>query len=106
MHAITYNLVRALMYESHLESGVPLDRFSFKGTLDTLLTWRTQCQLDTGKLRREKLRHTMLDILARDTLPYRPRRSEPRAHKRRPKTFQLLTAPRHLMVVSPSRKLK
>jgi len=33
--------------------------------------------------------------LARDLVPYRPNRVEPRAVKRRPKPFPLLTKPRH-----------
>lgn len=39
-----------------------------------------------------------------DPLPVRPDRSEPRAVKRRPKNFQLLTKPRAQMVVERSRK--
>jgi len=42
---------------------------------------------------------TLLDhliaILARDPIPHRPNRLEPRARKRRPKNYQLLSRPRH-----------
>ena len=36
LHAIAYNLVRRLMWESSRQAGTALDRSSFKGTLDTL----------------------------------------------------------------------
>ena len=39
----------------------------------------------------------MLHHIARDTLPWRPNRTEPRARKRRPKQYQLLNRPRHEM---------
>jgi hypothetical protein len=39
----------------------------------------------------------MLERMAADLLPLRPGRSEPRAKKRRPKNYQLLTRPRKKM---------
>ncbi len=39
MHAIAYNLIRALMLEAAITSGVPLQRLSFKGTVDLLEAW-------------------------------------------------------------------
>lgn len=38
----------------------------------------------------------MLFYIAKDQLPYRPNRVEPRAIKRRPSGYQFLTKPRHL----------
>ncbi len=49
---------------------------------------------------------SILLALASDLVPLRPDRSEPRAVKRRPKVYQLLTKPRRQMVVSASRDLK
>jgi len=49
---------------------------------------------------------TPFAAFAADQVPDRPNRVEPRARKRRPKVYQLLTSPRHQMVVSPSRALK
>jgi hypothetical protein len=47
-------------------------------------------------------------LLARasDVVPLRPFRGEPRAVKRRPKVFQLLNEPRHIMRVSKYRRQK
>ena len=39
----------------------------------------------------------LLEIIAQDQVPDRPGRREPRAVKRRPKPFQKLNRPRHLM---------
>ena len=38
-----------------------------------------------------------LEVIARDEVPDRPERLEPRAVKRRPKSYQRLNRPRHLM---------
>ena len=51
-------------------------------------------------------REELLRVIAADPVPLRPNRSEPRARKRRPKSYQLLTRPRQAMVVSPSRAKK
>jgi hypothetical protein len=59
------------------------------------------CQARARLARRELLR-----VIAADLVPRRPDRSEPRAVKRRPKSYQLLSKPRHEMVVSPSRNQK
>jgi len=39
----------------------------------------------------------LLEIIAQEQVPDRPSRREPRAVKRRPKSFQLLNRPRHSM---------
>jgi len=39
----------------------------------------------------------LLPVIARDEVPDRPGRREPRAVRRRPKPYQLLNRPRHLM---------
>ena len=43
------------------------------------------------------------EVMARDEVPDRPGRREPRAVKRRPKPYQLLNRPRHLMKELPHR---
>ena len=45
----------------------------------------------------------LLEVIARDQVPDRPGRREPRAVKRRPKPYQLLNHPRHLMKELPHR---
>ena len=104
MHAIAYNLVRALLLEASLAHAVPLERLSFKGALDALQAW-ADCALRSRRHRR-LARRTLLARLADDLVPHRPGRSEPRARKRRPKNYQFLTRPRRQMRVSVSRRLR
>jgi hypothetical protein len=46
----------------------------------------------------------LLRTIASDLVPQRPERSEPRARKRRPKNYQLLTKPRKEMCSAPPPK--
>lgn len=104
MHAIAYNLVRALLLEASLAHDVPIERLSFKGALDALQAW-ADCALRSRRHRR-LARRTLFARLADDLVPHRPGRSEPRARKRRAKNYQLLTRPRRRMRVSGSRRLR
>jgi hypothetical protein len=51
-----------------------------------------------------RLRNLFSPSIATEPIRVRPERSEPRAVKRRPKTFRLLTKPRHEMRVACCRK--
>jgi hypothetical protein len=104
LQAIAYNLVRALMLEAAWTHAVALERLSFKGTVDTLRQWTPLFAPTMFAFKRA--REELLRIIAADQVPYRPNRSEPRVRKRRPKPYQMLTRPRHLMTVSPSRAIK
>jgi len=105
MHALAYNLIRALMQDIAHSYRIELSRLSFKGTVDALRQWRAL--LEGGKTHPrliDKLRRLFYFTVATDTLIARPNRSEPRAVKRRPKNFRLLTKPRKQMVVERCRK--
>ena len=104
MQVLAYNLVRALMLEASWTYGVELGRLSFKGTVDTLRQWTPL--FAPAMFAFKRARAELLRVIAADQVPHRPNRVEPRARKRRPKVYQLLTSPRHQMVVSPSRALK
>ena len=104
LQAIAYNLVRALMLEAAWTHGAQLERLSFKGTVDTLRQWTPLFAPSMFAFKRA--REELLRIIAADQVPDRPNRSEPRARKRRPKNYQLLTKPRREMVVAHSRNLK
>jgi len=82
----------------------PPERLSFKGDLDALQAWaeRALC----SRRHRALARRTLLARIAADHVPLRPGRAEPQARKRRPKNYQFLTRPRHLMRVSDSRRLR
>lgn len=105
MHAIAYNLIRALMQDIAHSYQVPVQRLSFKGTVDALRQWRELFENARTQPRAGcKLRRLFYQSIANDRLLDRPDRSEPRAVKRRPKNFRLLTKPRHEMIVERNRK--
>lgn len=105
MHALAYNLIRALMQDIAQRHQVAVPRLSFKGTVDALRQWRELFESAPTQARAAgKLRCLFYQSIASDLLPERPERTEPRAVKRRPKNFRLLTKPRHKMVVELCRK--
>jgi hypothetical protein len=96
LHAIAFNLVRALMQRAAITHHQPLERISFKGTLDTLNRFAAAMHAVAAQPRKHAavLAHC-LHVIAADPLPDRPDRVEPRAVKRRPKAYDKLQVPRH-----------
>lgn len=95
MHAIAYNLIRALMQQAAALYHVPIERLSFKGSVDTLRQWADTINAASGKPREQaRLFDDLLKIMAEDIVPFRPERAEPRVRKRRPKAYPLMTKPR------------
>ncbi len=96
MHAIAYNLIRGLMQQAAALYHVPIERLSFKGSVDTLRQWTQTLNAASDKPREQvRLFNQLLQILAEDIVPFRPERTEPRVRKRRPKAYPLMTSPRH-----------
>ena len=97
-YLVAHNLIRCVMDEVVARFPVDLARISFKGSLDAL----RQYSAAIAQARRQKLRQQLWEDLllnlARDLLPRRPNRREPRAVKRRPKSYPLLNQPRRLFV--------
>lgn len=58
MHAITYNAIRAIMQQAAVINDAPLDRLSFKGTVDTLREWASLFYSNLSQRKRETLYHT------------------------------------------------
>jgi hypothetical protein len=105
MHALAYHLIRALMQDIAQSHDLVVSRLSFKGTVDALRQWQELFAGSRDHPRRvRQLREKFYQTVAGDLLLVRPDRSEPRAVKRRPKNFRLLTKPRAQMVVERSRK--
>jgi len=105
MHALAYNLIRALIQDIAQSYQVSVQRLSFKGTVDALRQWRDRFENPQASARtRSQLRKLFYQSIATDLLLERAGRSEPRAAKRRPKNFRLLTKPRHEMLVERYRK--
>ena len=102
-----HNFLRWIMAEAARTEEVPLERISFKGTLDGFREW-TQAIAQLGcssrhKRKRAALWKKFLQTLAADLVPERPGRCEPRAVKRRSK-YPYLNKPRHKYVDRWSRK--
>ena len=104
IHLIAYNLVRVLMQKSAHSHHVPVNRISFKATLDTSRHFADVIHAAAKTPRKQQaLIDEMLSLIATHLIPERPGRSEPRTKKRRPKNFQLLTKPRSQMGNLPHR---
>jgi len=98
VYLIAHNLVRCLMAQAVARYQVDLERVSFKGSLDALRQYSAAIgQARTQKMRRQLWEDLLLN-LAQDLVPPRPDRREPRAVKRRPKSYPLLNQPRHQFV--------
>jgi hypothetical protein len=103
MFLIAYNMIRALGLEAAMTHQVPLDRISFKGTIDATIEYCAPvCQAKSQK-RRDQLVANLLWVIATDLVPRRPGRREPRALKRRLKNYPLLNKPRHQYKEIPHR---
>ncbi len=97
MFFIAYNLIRCLMAQAGAINDVPMERLSFKGTVDSVRQFSVAIAQARSRKKQKQLTAQLLEIIARDQVPDRPGRREPRAVKRRPKPYQLLNRPRHLM---------
>ncbi len=100
MYAICYNLARGMMQDAARMYEVPVHRISFKATIQQFNQWlwlfmRTDITLEKIREIKRKFYAKLVDRLIQD----RPGRNEPRARKRRPKPFNLLTRPRQEMVI-------
>lgn len=97
LRLIAYNLLRSLMARTACTHHLPVMRLSFRGSLDRARQYLNALGVPQTRLARRRLRALLLEAIARDALPHRPGRREPRAVKRRAKSYQLLNRPRHLM---------
>lgn len=95
MHLMLYNLLRLLMWKTARTTGIDPQRLSFAGTLHRLRRIAPSLLLGAADATAMRAQfEQMLSAVARDTIPLRPNRVEPRCRKRRPKPYPLLTSPR------------
>jgi hypothetical protein len=93
-YLVAHNLIRCVMAEAVAIYQVELERVSFKGSVDALRQYSNAISQARSQKMRAQLWQDLLLNLARDLVPYRPNRLEPRSLKRRPKNFGWLTKPR------------
>jgi IS4 transposase len=103
MFFIAYNLIRCLMAEASSRYDVRMGWLSFKGTVDSVRQFATAIAQARSRKKQKQLLDKLLEVIARDRLPERPGRYEPRAAKRRPKPFPLLNRPRESFKEVPHR---
>jgi len=95
LHFLVHNLVRRLMLEAARQQRAPWGRISFAGALGAARRYGEAMLQVSSARQRQRLMAELLRVLADDPVPDRPGRREPRARKRRPKPYPLLTCHRH-----------
>ena len=103
MHLIGYNLIRLLMLEAADQYPIEPTALSFKATTDMVRQWAPVLASTRSLQQRQQAEKILLYYIAHLVVPQRPNRIEPRARKRRPKNYQLLTQPRHKLQIPPHR---
>ncbi len=104
MMLMAYNLMRHAMRRAAQSVGKPVNEMSLKGSVDLMTASANRFARLAGKPRKtRRARGELIELLATKIVDIRPFRSEPRAVKRRPKGYQLLTSPRHVFRVSDTR---
>ena len=90
VYLLAYNLIRLMMVEAALIAHRLPREISFKHTVQMWIAWNAHGH---GVDRKDKL-HGLFVLIAEQRVGKRPGRIEPRAVKRRPKPYPLLTKPR------------
>ena len=90
VYLLAYNLIRLLMAQAALLADQIPRQLSFKHTVQIWLAW----QQHGGSTHDAVSINALLVLIAEPRVGLRPGRVEPRALKRRPKPFRLLTKPR------------
>ena len=105
MMIIAYNLMRVPMQQAAHQAGELVAHMSFKGTLDLVTSSHESFRMFAHKPRKRRRHyHALIELCATKTLDIQPFRHEPRARKRRPKNYQLLTRHRHVFQEDPHRE--
>lgn len=103
MYLIAYNCLRRLMVDAAHRMQVPVRKVSFKGSVQAVRSWEPHL---SHKMSKAKITNMLIQLhksITQTMLSNPLGRSEPRAIKRRPKNFQLLTTHRSKMVVYKSK---
>ena len=89
VYLLAYNLIRLMMAQAALLTDRLPRQLSFKHTVQIWIAWTQHAnRIDDDKL------YSLFVLIAQQHVGERPGRIEPRALKRRPKPYPLLTQPR------------
>ena len=98
MNFIAYNCIRQLMSGAAKEADLAVRDVSFKGSIQALRNWEPHLnQAKVSRADRLRLMSDLYEAITDTPIRQRPGRSEPRCRKRRPKNYELMTAPRQKM---------
>jgi hypothetical protein len=89
VHLLAYNLIRLLMAQAALDAGLHPREISFKHTVQMWTEWTARRSSAAGQSQALLFR-----LIAQLRVGHRPGRIEPRARKRRPKSYPWLKVPR------------
>ena len=93
---LCYNMVYSLIQSARDAHLVKNKQISFTHCIDQILSQRANFKgHHNHPYKRAELHEKLLLLLSEELLIIRKGRNEPRARKRRPKSYQLLTKPRH-----------
>jgi Transposase DDE domain len=98
-HILAYNLVRTIMAQAAVKHSVEPRTISFKGAIQTLEAFQPlfAVQGDRERAHRQRLYQQFLEAVATHRVADRPDRFEPRLRKRRPKKYDSMLQPRHVI---------
>jgi hypothetical protein len=96
MHLLAYNLLRLLMAQSAIQSGVEALRLSVQATRQLFNQFLTLLGF-AKRTERQRLYQMLLQIVSDASVPLRPNRVEPRVVKLRPKNFPRMQEPRSVL---------
>jgi len=98
-HILAYNLIRTIIAQAATEHSVEPRAISFKGAIQTLEAFQPlfAVQGDRDWAHRRNLYQQFLHAVATHRVADRPDRFEPRLRKRRPKKYDSMLEPRHVV---------
>jgi Transposase DDE domain len=98
-HILAYNLIRTLMAQAAARYDVEPRKISFKGAVQTLEAFQPLFAIgvDRDWAHRQNLYQQFLHAVATHRVADRPDRFEPRLRKRRPKKYDSMLEPRHMI---------
>lgn len=92
-HVLAYNLVRTVMAQAAVRGNVLPRQLSFKAALQAIIAFQPHLEHACPRMLTH-MYHQLLAAILPHPVANRPNRYEPRAKKRRPKTYPLLMLPR------------
>lgn len=98
-HILAYNLIRTIIAQAATVHGIEPRTISFKGAIQTLEAFQPlfAVQADRDWAHRRNLYQRFLNAVATHRVADRPNRFEPRLRKRRPKKYDSMLEPRHVI---------